>query len=180
MVIGGIAALVIWFNHYKKQPKGRETIDQLKLRAPIFGPLTLKVATGRFARNFGTMLQSGIEVLTALGIVKNIIGNAILENAVENAINGVREGQDLAGELNKAGVFPRPLIHMIAIGERTGQLDSMLVRAAASYEAEVNTLVGALTSILEPLLIIFLAGVVGGILAAVLMPMLELSSLAGG
>jgi general secretion pathway protein F len=163
---------------YSKTPAGRRRFDRTILRLPLIGPLKLKVATSRFSRNLGMMLASGIELLTALAIVKNIIGNIILEDAVEDAIEGVREGNSLAGELNKSELFPRLLIHMTAIGEKTGQLESMLLRAASAFESEIDSVVSALTSIMEPLLIIFLAFVVGGILASVMLPMLEMTSLA--
>ena len=125
------------------------------------------------------MLSSGIEILTALSIVRNILGNVILEKALDDAIDGVREGRSLAGEIGKCSHFPRLLIRMIAIGEKTGQLDQMLGRAAKSYESEVDAIVSGLTSILEPILIVVLAAIVGGILAAVMLPMLEMSSLTG-
>ena len=170
----------IWFKRFKNSPKGRAKLDRLLLRLPLVGPLSLKVATARFAKNLGTMLSSGIELLTALGIAKNIVGNTVLEEAVEHASEGVREGSSLAGELDKTKQFPKLLIHMIAIGERTGQLEDMLLRTSNSYESEISALISSLTSILEPVLILFLAVVVGGILAAVMLPMLDMTSLAAG
>lgn len=174
-----LALALILFGHYRRTAAGRLRIDALKLRLPLVGPLTLKMATSRFARNLGTMLASGIELLTALSIARNIVGNVILEESVDSAISGVREGSSLAFELGKSKRFPVLLIRMIAIGEKTGALEPLLLRAAASYESEVNSVVSALTSILEPLLILVLAGVVGLILASVMLPMLEMSSLAG-
>lgn len=179
IVILAIALIVIWARSYRRSAGGRLRIDSAKLKAPFFGALILKIATARFARNLGTMLESGVELLSALSIVKNIVGNVLLENAVEESITGVREGRDLAGELHKAHLFPRLLIHMIAIGERSGQLEGMLLRAASSYESEVNALVSGLTSIIEPLLILFLALIVGFIIASVMLPMLQMSTLAG-
>jgi general secretion pathway protein F len=163
---------------YSRTEKGRRSFDKLWLRLPVLGSLKLKVATSRFARNLGMMLSSGIELLTALAIVKNIIGNLLLEEAIEQAIEGVREGRGLAAELNKSDLFPRLLIHMTAIGEKTGQLESMLLRAATAFESEVDAVISGFTSILEPVLIIFLAFVVGAILASVMLPMLEMTSLA--
>ena len=164
---------------YTATPRGRAWLDRWRLRIPVFGPLSLKIATGRFARNLGTLLASDVPLLEALKIVKNIVGNVHLEKAVEDAIEGVREGRSLSKELGKAELFPRMLIHMTAAGEQSGEkLSQMLIRAATSYEAEVNAVVSALTSILEPLLIVFLAGIVGAILASVMLPMLEMNSLA--
>lgn len=174
-----LGVIVFWFPRYRNSPAGRERIDRLLLRLPMIGGLTLKIAATRFAKNLGTMLASGIELLTALGIARNIVGNAVLEKAVDRAIDGVREGGSLASELERAQVFPKLLIRMISVGEKTGQLEEMLLRSAASYESEVTATIAGLTSILEPLLILMLAMVVGGVLAAVMLPMLEMTSLAG-
>jgi general secretion pathway protein F len=176
LVIVGAFAVVL-FQRYRTTVKGREALDRLKLRLPIFGGITRKVAMSRFSRNLGSLLASGVEVLTALGIVRNIVGNVVLEKIIADAIVGVREGKNLAAELSHGGEFPRMLIHMIAIGEQTGQLEQMLQRAATNYETEVSAMLTALTSILEPLLIVFLAAIVGTILAAVMLPMLEMTSL---
>ena len=177
--LGLMAALALWFSKYRASPKGRKLLDRLLLKLPLVGTLTLKVATSRFSKNLGTMLASGIELLAALGIARNIVGNAVLEEAVDSAIIGVREGGSLSGELERSAVFPRLLIRMIAVGERTGQLEQMLLRAADGYEAEVSSTVASLTSILEPVLILILAVIVGSILSAVMLPMLEMTSLAG-
>jgi general secretion pathway protein F len=179
LILGIIVGAVIGLKRYYSTTKGRLKIDSIKLRLPLVGAMTLKIATSRFSRNLSSMLSSGIDVLGALEIAKNIVGNTVIENAIESAREGVKEGQSLAKELSKTNLFPRLLIHMIAIGEKTGQLDSMLKRAADAYESEVDAFIGGLTSILEPLLIVFLAVVVGGILAAVMLPMLEMTSLAG-
>jgi general secretion pathway protein F len=179
VLIGMLVAGVFGIKAYAKTPQGKQKLDRLFLRLPLLGPLRLKIATSRFSRNLGTMLASGIRLLGALGIVKNILGNVVLEEAVDSAIEGVREGGNLADELDKAHLFPSLLIHMIAIGERTGQLEQMLGRAASAYESEVDAVISGFTSVLEPLLIIFLAFVVGAILAAVMLPMLEMTSLAG-
>ena len=173
------AGFLFWFSRFRNSPQGRKKIDALILRLPLFGNLTLKVATSRFAKSLGTMLASGIEVLNALGIAKNIVGNVILEEAVATAAEGVREGSSLAAELGKTKVFPPLLIHMIAIGEKTGQLEEMLLRTSNSYEAEINTIIASFTAILEPVLILFLAAIVAGILAAVMLPMLKMTTLAG-
>jgi general secretion pathway protein F len=174
-----IGLAIFWFSRFRASPAGRKRLDRFILRLPLFGNLSLKVATSRFAKNLGTMLASGIELLNALSIARNIVGNTVLEEAIDTAIDGVREGSSLAGELEKSGVFPRMLIHMIAIGEKTGQLEDMLLRAANSYESEINALISSFTAILEPVLILFLAGIVGSVLAAVMLPMLEMTSLAG-
>ena len=177
MLVAGCFAVFV-FRRYANSTRGRRKIDGLLLRLPVLGGLRLKVAVSRLSRNLGSMLASGIQLLTALGIVKNIVGNVVLEEAVEAAMNGVREGSGLSEELNKTQIFPRLLIHMVAIGEKTGQLEQMLLRAANVYESEVDSVISGFTAILEPVLIIFLALVVGAILASVMLPMLEMTSLA--
>lgn len=177
LILLGVVGALFALRTYARTEKGRYRIDAFMLRLPVIGQLKLKVATSRLSRNLGMMLSSGIEMLTALTIAKNIIGNVLLEQAVDSAIDGVREGSGLAAELNKSGLFPRLLIHMVSIGEKTGQLEPMLLRAANVYESEVDAVVSGFTSILEPLLIIFLALIVGAILASVMLPMLEMTAL---
>ncbi|MBP9838970.1 MAG: type II secretion system inner membrane protein GspF [Proteobacteria bacterium] len=179
ILLGLLSIFILWFNSFKNSEKGKRQIDIILLRLPIIGNLNLKIATSRFAKNLGTMLESGIELLTALATVKNIIGNIILEEVVEEAIEGVREGGSLSVQLDKSKKFPTLLIRMIAVGEKTGQLQDMLLRAATSYENEVNAIISGFTAILEPVLILILAVIVGGVLAAVMLPMLEMTSLAG-
>ncbi len=171
---------VLWLQYYKKTPEGREKLDHLKLNIPFVGNLTTKIATSLFARNLGTMLASGVELLSALGIARNIVGNVIIEKAVDSAIDGVREGKSLSSELKRTGVFPTILIHMLGIGEKTGDLEPMLLRAADNYDSEVDSVLGRLTTILEPIMILFIAIVVGGILLAIMLPMLEMSNLMSG
>jgi len=173
----GIFLMVIGFQRYGRTVNGRRHIDSLKLKLPLIGSLNLKICSSRFARNLGTLLSSGVELLTALGIVKNIIGNVVLEKIVENAAEGVREGRGLSVELKKGGRFPKLLVHMCAVGEQSGQLDTMMLRSATAFESEVNAVISSLTSILEPVLIVVLAGFVGCILASVMLPMLEMSQL---
>lgn len=179
LILIALVSFVILLKRYSSTAKGKKKIDGFLLKLPLIGSLTLKIATSRFAKNLSTMLASGIELLTALGIAKNIVGNTILEEGISESIEGVREGKDLANELKRQGIFPKLLIHMVAIGEKTGELDSMLNRAANSYESEINAFITSLTSILEPVMILFLALIVGGILASVMLPMLEMTSMAG-
>jgi len=177
IIIAGIATAVA-VHYYGQTTAGRKKLDQLKLRLPLYGPTLTKVSTSRFARTLATLLSSGVELLKALGIVKNIIGNVVFEEAIEQSSEGVKAGKNFAKELERSGVFPKMLIHMVAVGERTGQLEQMLDRAAHSYESEVDALVSGLTKILEPILILVMGGIVAMILASVMLPMLEMSSLA--
>jgi len=175
-LLAGTGAIFL-LRAYGKTANGRRNIDSAKLRLPLIGGLTLRICSSRFARNLGTLLASGVELLTALSIVKNIVGNVVLEKIVEDASEGVREGKSLASELKRGGRFPKLLVHMCGVGEQSGQLDSMLLRAATAFESEVNAVISSLTSILEPVLIVVLAGIVGCILASVMLPMLEMSQL---
>lgn len=178
LITGVVAAIVIGLKKYAATTAGRKQIDRYMLRAPLFGPLMLKASAGRFARNLGAMLDSGIELMQALKVAQTTIGNTALEEVIEKAADGVREGRSLAAELKAARAFPILLVHMVAIGESSGELGNMLLRAATSFESEVDATVAGLTSLLEPLLILVLAVMVGGILASVMLPLLEMSSLA--
>lgn len=177
LLLALVALGVLLLQRYGKTEGGRRRLDSLKLKLPISGNISLKICSSRFARNLGTLLASGVELLTALAIVKSIVGNVVLEKIIEESAEGVREGRGLAAELKKGGRFPKLLVHMIAVGEQSGQLDTMLLRAATAFESEVNAIISSLTSILEPVLIVVLAGIVGCILAAVMLPMLEMSQL---
>jgi general secretion pathway protein F len=147
------------------------------LRAPIFGRLNLLVAVARFARTLSTLLANGVQLLTAMNIVKNVLGNALLESVVTTAIGSIREGESIAEPLKRSGEFPPMVTHMIAVGERTGQLEQMLENVARAYEADVEVKVVALTSLLEPLMIVALGGVVGFITMAILMPLVQMNQL---
>ena len=163
---------------YKNTPKGKYLFDKFIVTNILFGSLSLKIATSRLATNLGTMLKSGVELLTALSILKkDILGNVYLEEVIENAAEGVEHGKSLSSMLGQNDRFPKMLIHMTAIGEQTGELDNMLLRVGSNFETEVDTSIAGLTSLLEPLLIVFLAVVVGGILLAVMLPMLEITSI---
>ncbi len=177
LIFALIVGSVVLFNRYAATKLGRIKIDGMKLRLPLIGPLLTKVAAARFSQTLGTMLSSGVELLSALNIVKNIVGNVVLKEAIEHVSEGVREGKGLSRELERTKLFPRLLTQMVSIGERTGQLDKMLLRAASNYESELNAIVAGLTAILNPILILFLAGVVGMILISVMLPMLEMTSL---
>lgn len=159
---------------YYQSENGRAKIDEALLKLPIFGKLYNKISTARIARTLSTLLGSGVELLTALDISKNIVGNVHLVAALEKAREGVREGRSLAGELSKSGRFPTMVCHMIAVGEKSGELEQMLSRAATSYENEVNSTLSGLTSLLEPVMMILVGGIVLFIVISVLLPMADL------
>jgi general secretion pathway protein F len=173
LTVGGTYA----FRRWKSTTAGRLKWDTFLLKVPIFGRLNLLVAVARFARTLSTLLASGVPLLKAMEIVKNVLGNTLLEGVVTNAINSIREGESIAEPLKRSAQFPPMVTHMIAIGERSGQLEDMLDNVSRAYEADVETKVAALTSLLEPLMIVALGGVVGFIVMAILMPLVQMNQL---
>jgi general secretion pathway protein F len=160
---------------YARTPAGRERIDGLSLRVPYAGGLLQKLAIARFARTLSTLLASGIGLLPALDIVRNIVGNTLLARAIEDARDAIREGQSIAPPLRESGLFPPLVVHMVAVGEQSGELEAMLAKAADAYDNEVENAVGALTTVLEPIMIVFMGLVVLFIVLAILMPIFELN-----
>jgi general secretion pathway protein F len=160
-----------------RTPAGRLRFDRGTLRMPYFGKLLKKVALARFARTLSTLLDGGIPLLQSLDIVKNVVNNVVLRNAIEDGRNSIREGQSIAEPLRRSGLFPPLLVHMIAVGEKSGELESMLARAADTYDSEVESSVNALSSILEPVIIIMMGGVVLFIVLAILLPIVGLTDL---
>jgi general secretion pathway protein F len=176
-----VLAFAGWlFGRWKGTPAGRARWDRFKLRAPIFGPIARQIAIGRFARTLSTLLRSGVPLLTALDIVKNILGNVRLAEVVDQARDAIREGESIAAPLKRSGEFPPLVHHMVAIGERSGALEEMLGNVADAYEDQVETTIAALTSLLEPVMIVAMGAVVAFIVFSVLMPILQINNLAGG
>jgi len=177
-LLGGLLAGGVYlFRRWRATEPGRKKWDLFILEVPLFGPLLIMVAVSRFARTLSTLLASGVPVLTAMDITRNVLGNTELMRVVEEARASVSEGEGIAKPLKQAGRFPPMVIHMIAVGERTGQLEEMLLHVANAYDQQIEVRVGALTSILEPLLIVVMGGVVGGIAFAILMPLLQLNEM---
>jgi general secretion pathway protein F len=176
----GAFALAAWLFLRWKAGKGRPQWDRFKLRVPIFGPVTRQIALARFARTLSTLLQSGVPLLTALDIVRNIVGNVRLADVIDQSRDAIREGESIAAPLKRSGEFPPLVYHMIAIGERSGALEEMLGNVAGAYEDQVETTIAALTSLLEPLMIVGMGVVVGFVVFSVLMPILQINNLAGG
>jgi general secretion pathway protein F len=175
------AALAIWgFVRWKASPAGRERWDRFRLRAPVFGPVSRNIAVGRFARTLSTLLRSGVPLLTALDIVKNVMGNTRLAQVIDEARDAIREGESIAAPLKRSGEFPPLVHHMVAVGERSGALEEMLGTVADTYESQVEASISALTSLLEPLMIVTMGVVVAFIVFSVLMPILQINNLAGG
>lgn len=174
LMIGGAA---FGLSRAIKTPKGRNLWHRYALRVPVFGSINRLVAVSRFCRTLSTLLDSGVPILTAVGIVKTVVGNDIIAEAIENAGRNIREGESIAAPLKASGQFPPLVTHMIAIGERTGELEPMLAKVADSYDQEVERTVGTLTSLLEPLLILTMGGVVVIVALSILLPMLSMTSI---
>lgn len=171
VVGGGVYGLRRWLN----TEQGRDRWDQLILRVPVFGGLTRMMAVSRFTKTLATLLASGVPLLLALEIVKNVLNNTVLQAVVEQARIAIREGEDIAGPLKRSGQFPPMVTHMIAIGERSGQLESMLENVSDAYDNQVENRVNALTALLEPVMIVSMGMVVAFILFSILMPILKIS-----
>ena len=165
---------------YLRTQGGRARADAFALRAPIFGVIVRMLAVGRFARTLGTLLSSGVQLLTALDIVKNVVTNTVLTEAIEDVRVAVREGSSIAEPLRRSKQFPPIVVHMVAIGERSGALEDMLGKIADSYEQQVELRVNMLTTLLEPLMILIMGGGVGFIVFSVLMPILQLNQFVSG
>jgi general secretion pathway protein F len=176
-IVAAVLLIVIAVRVSLRSPAGRLRFDKLTLRIPYFGKVLKKVALARFARTLSTLLLGGIPLLQSLDIVKHVVSNLVLSNAIEDGRNSIREGHSVADPLKKSGLFPPLLVHMIAVGEKSGELESMLARAADAYDGEVEASVSALSSIMEPMLVIFMGGVVLFIVMAILLPIFELNQL---
>ena len=179
--VAAVVAVVILIKLIGKTTKGRYVMDNLKLNSPVFGPLIRKVGIARFARTLGTLIASGVPILQALNIVRDTAGNAVISNAVNQVHDSVKEGERIVAPLEASGVFPPMVVSMIDVGEETGALPDMLMKVADIYDDEVDNAVAAMTSLLEPIMIIFLAVVVGTIVIALFMPLIALiSGMSGG
>lgn len=179
-IIGGIIIFVIAFRQYYKTDKGRLVIDSFMLKSPVFGILLRKVAVAKFTRTMGTMLSSGVAILDALDIVAKTSGNRVIENAIYTVRSGIAEGRTMADPLQASGVFPAMVCQMISVGESTGALDAMLEKIADFYDEEVDQAVENLTAMIEPLMIVFLGIVVGGLIVAMYLPIFKMAGAVGG
>ncbi len=173
--LGVPVALVVAFRLFLRDPRGRKAWDRFVLKLPIFGPLVRKVAVARFTRTLGTLLSSGVPILDALEIVAKSAGNKTVEQAILYVRAKISEGKNIAGPLGDTKVFPPMVVQMIGVGEATGAMDAMLNKVADFYDDEVDVAIAALTSMIEPLLMVFLGGVVGGFLVAMYLPIFNIA-----
>jgi type IV pilus assembly protein PilC len=180
LIIGAIFGIVFLFKKLYKTEEGRKKFDAISLELPVFGPLIKKVAVAKFTRTLGTMLQSGVPILQALSVVARTAGNKVIEAAVNRVAESITEGRSIAEPLEETGVFPGMVIQMINVGESTGALDTMLGKIADFYDEEVDQAVSNLTAMIEPMMMVFLGGMIGGLVIAMYLPIFSMASVIGG
>ncbi len=176
LIIAFIVFLVVW-SKVKNTPQVRNVVDPIKLKTPVFGELFRKIALARFARNLGTMMKSGVPILQSLDIVADTTGNVVLGKAIRDVQESVRNGESVCKPLAKHPVFPSMVVQMMAVGEDTGALDTMLAKISEFYDQEVESTTESLTALIEPLMIAFLGGVVGSMIVALYMPIFKIFEL---
>ncbi len=179
-IIGAIIAAIFALKKVYKTEKGREKIDELLLKMPIVGTLLRRVAVAKFSRTLGTMLQSGVPILDSLNVVARTSGNKVVEKAVFRVTDSISEGRAIAEPLAETGVFPGMVVQMINVGEATGALDVMLTKIADFYDEEVDQAVENLTAAIEPLMMVFLGGMIGGLVVAMYLPIFSMAGAVGG
>ncbi|MBW2558159.1 MAG: type II secretion system F family protein [Deltaproteobacteria bacterium] len=178
-ILGVIGLSVFALKRYYKTESGRLQIDRIMLKLPVFGILLKKVAVAKFSRTLSTMMNSGVPILDGLEIVSKTAGNKIVENALMETRKSISEGKTIAEPLSESGIFPSMVVSMISVGENTGALDAMLEKIADFYDAEVDVAVDAMTALLEPMMMVFLGGVVGGMIIALYLPIFSMAGAVG-
>jgi general secretion pathway protein F len=179
VLIGGSIVGYFLFKNWKSTPSGRLQWDAIFLKLPVVGKLARIVAVSRFTRTLATLLNGGVPMLSAMGIVRNVVGNEIIAQAIDIGRLNIQEGESIAGPLKRSGQFPPIVIHMINIGEKTGEIENMLAQVSEAYDFQVKVAVDGLTSLMEPVMIIMMGGVIGIIVFSIMIPMFELTSLGG-
>ena len=169
-----LVLLAIGFKFYSRTDQGRLLIDKILLKLPLIGELLRKSAVSRFTRTLGTLISSGVSILEALDITAKTAGNKVIQNAIKKSVISIAEGETITQPLKETGVFPPMVTQMISVGEKTGGLDDMLNKIADFYEEEVDAAVSAITSIIEPVVIIFMGVIVGGMLISMYLPMFDI------
>jgi general secretion pathway protein F len=177
VIVLALFCAILILRRIGKRPRGRYLRDRLKLRIPVVGQLNQKIALGRFARTLGSLLQSGVSLISALQIVSRIVDNVLIQEVIERAGEEIQKGQSLAGSLSKSSWFTSMAVQMIAVGEQSGDLEGMLYKIAESQEREVETQISALTSMLEPVMILVMGVVVGFIVFSIILPIIEMSQM---
>lgn len=176
-ILGSLVLGFLLFRNWKKTPSGSEQWDVILLKLPIVGRLARIIAVSRFTRTLSTLLAGGVPMLNAMDIVKNVVNNSVLGKAISNARDNISEGESVAGPLRKSNQFPPIVIHMISIGEKTGELENMLTQVSDAYDFQVKTDVQGLTSILEPIMIVFMGLIIAMIVFSIMIPIFEMSNI---
>jgi type IV pilus assembly protein PilC len=179
LIVAILVVTYIAFKRFYKTEKGRWTVDSLMLKSPVFGDLLKKVAVAKFSRTLSTMMSSGVPILEGLSIVSKTSGNVVVENALMKTRQSISEGRTIAEPLSETGIFPPMVVQMISVGEATGALDSMLSKIADFYDDEIDVAVDSMTALLEPVMMVFLGTVVGGMIIAMYLPIFKLASVVG-
>jgi len=177
-VLGGALVLSLLLRWYSRTPSGGLLVDTWKLKPPVLGPLSEKIATSRFAHTLGTLIKGGVPILDALQTVQGAIGNRMMAKALDDVRDSVREGESIADPLRRTGAFPPLVVNMIAVGEETGDIDQILTRVARSYDIEIQNTVRQLVSLLEPVIILGMGVVVGSVIISMLLPIFDLNLMA--
>jgi general secretion pathway protein F len=175
LILITLAVLGVLFTFWKRTPGGRSLFDRVKLNLPLFGMIVRYLAVSRFTRTLGTMFQAGVPLLRALDISKFVLSNVILQQVITNAQEGIREGDSIANQLKKSRYFEPMVIHMVAVGERSGQLSMMLHNVAEAYEKQVEVRLSRLTTLLEPLMIVVMGGTVAFVIFSIIIPILQMN-----
>jgi type IV pilus assembly protein PilC len=178
-VVAGFMVIVFFIKKWIATPGGRRIVDYNLLRLPVFGELLRKVAVAKFSRTLSTLVKSGVPILSSLEIVAKTSGNKVVEEAIDNARQSIKEGEPIAGPLSNSPVFPPMVVRMISVGEQTGELEKMLTKIADFYDEQVDAAVSSMTSLIEPLVIAFLGVVIGGIVIALFLPVFKITQLLG-
>jgi len=179
-MIGAVVVFVFAFKRFYSTEKGRVVVDDIMLKLPVFGTLLRKVAVAKFTRTMGTMISSGVPILEALDIVAKTAGNKTIEAAIYKVRSAITEGRTMADPLSESGVFPSMVCQMVAVGESTGALDSMLGKIADFYDDEVDAAVGNLTAMIEPFMMVFLGVTIGGLVVSMYLPIFKMAGMVGG
>lgn len=177
-IVGGVIASFI-FKKYKSTDRGEQQVDALSLKMPVFGDLIMKVSVAKFTRTLSTMMESGVPILEALNVVAKTAGNRVIETAVFRISDSISEGRTIAEPLDETGIFPPMVVQMIGVGEATGALDAMLSKIADFYDEEVDQAVDNLTAMIEPFMMVFLGGMVGGLVVAMYLPIFKMGEVVG-
>ncbi|MDD4013941.1 MAG: type II secretion system F family protein [Candidatus Omnitrophica bacterium] len=177
LMLAGMAGVFFLFKYLASTPKGKMAIDKAKLNLPVVGPLIRKVSISKFTRTLSTLVKSGVPILGALEIVAKTADNLVVEKAVNNVRDSVREGENIATPLEKSGIFPPMVVRMVAVGEKSGELERMLSKISDFFDEQVDAAVSGLTSLIEPLIIAFLGIVIGGVVICMFLPIFKISSI---